>query len=253
MTDLAPRPRTATELVDAAFQVYRRDPMHFLFVTAMAYVPWLIIRLVFRIGIDPNELTVSSWMVLGLGSLLVYGIVSGAVTRVAHDVYLSETSDPAVALRDIMARLPALILATLGKLVVVVLAAVFLILPALYPLAAYFATSQAVVLERLGAADSLKRSSGLSKGLKGHILKTILLLFIINIAVTFGTGFPIAMIGNHVVDQVVSTAVTILVYPLFGITETLLYYDARIRKEGFDVELLAAMPAQDARPAGASF
>ena len=253
MNDLAPRPRTATELVDAAFQVYRRDPVHFVFVTAVAYVPWLIIRLVLGIGLDPSQMTVTSAAIMTIGSLLAYGIVSGAVTRVAHDVYLTESADAAIALRDIMARLPSLILATLAKLFLVVGAAVFLILPALFPLAAYFATAQTVVLERRGPLDALRRSSQLSKGLKRHILKTILLLFIINIAVSLGTGFPIAMVGNHVLDEVASTAVAILVYPLFGITETLLYYDARIRKEGFDVELLAAMPAHDARPAGAPF
>jgi hypothetical protein len=251
MTDLAPRPRTATELVDAAFQVYRRDPMHFVFVTAVTYVPWLVIRLVLGIGLDPTQLTLTSAAIMSIGSLLAYGIVSGAITRIAHDVYLTESADPVVALRDMVARLPALILATLAKLFLVVGAALFLIFPALYPLAAYFASAQAVVLERRGPIDALGRSSHLSKGLKGHILKTILLLFIINIAVSIGTGFPIAMIGNHVLEEVASTTIAILVYPLFGITETLLYYDARIRKEGFDVELLAAMPASEARPAGA--
>jgi hypothetical protein len=253
MSDLAPRPRTATELVDAAFQVYRRDPMHFLLVTAVAYVPWMVIRLLFGIRIDPERMSVSSAAVITLGSLLAYGVVSGTVTRVAHDVYLDGTADAAKALRDVLVRLPALIAATLAKLLLVVGAAVFLILPALYPLAAYFAVSQSVVLENRGVVDSLRRSSHLSRDLKRHILKTILLLFIINIAVSVGTGLPMAMVENHLLDEVVSTAVTILVYPLFGITETLLYYDARIRKEGFDVELLAAMPASGARAAGASF
>jgi hypothetical protein len=249
MSDLAPRPRSATELVDAAFQVYRRDPMQFLLVTAVTYVPWMVLRLVLGISLDPDRMSVSSAAIISLGSLLAYGIVSGAVTRVAHDVYLSGTADATAALRDIILRLPTLLVATVAKLVAVVGAALFLILPALYPLAAYFAVAQAVVLERRGVADAMRRSSQLARDLKGHILKTILLLFIINVAVSIGTGLPVAMADNHVLDEVVSTTVAILVYPLFGITETLLYYDARIRKEGFDVELLAAAPPS---PAGAS-
>jgi hypothetical protein len=249
MSDLAPRPRSATELVDAAFQVYRRDPMQFLLVTAVTYVPWMVLRLVLGISLDPDRMSVSSAAIISLGSLLAYGIVSGAVTRVAHEVYLSGTADATAALRDIILRLPTLLVATVAKLVAVVGAALFLILPALYPLAAYFAVAQAVVLERRGVVDAMRRSSQLARDLKGHILKTILLLFIINVAVSIGTGLPVAMADNHVLDEVVSTTVAILVYPLFGITETLLYYDARIRKEGFDVELLAAAPPS---PAGAS-
>jgi hypothetical protein len=251
MTDLAPRPRSATELVDAAFQVYRRDPMHFVLVTALVYVPWLVIRLVFGITVDPENPTLRSGALMGFGSLLAYGLVTGAVTRVAHDVYLGEIPDATAALRDILARLPTLLVATVAKMAIIVAAAILLILPALYPLAAYFSVAQIVVLEKRGATAALGRSSQLSRDLKGHILKTILLLFIINIAVTVGTALPIGMLENHLVDEIVSTVVVILVYPLFGITETLLYYDARIRKEGFDVELLASMPARDARPAGA--
>jgi hypothetical protein len=249
MSDLAPRPRTATELVDAAFQVYRRDPMQFLLVTAVAYVPWMVLRLLLGISMDPNRMSMTSAAVISVGSLLAYGLVSGAVTRVAHEVYLSGTADATTALRDIIVRLPVLIIATLAKVFVIVGAALFLILPALYPLAAYFAVAQTVILERRGVVDAMRRSSQLSRDLKGHILKTILLLFIINVAVSIGTGLPVAMANNHVLDEVVSTTVAILVYPLFGITETLLYYDARIRKEGFDVELLAAAPPS---PAGAS-
>jgi hypothetical protein len=42
-----------------------------------------------------------------------------------------------------------------------------------------------------------------------------------------------------VVTNVALTAVHVVIYPFFGIAETLLYYDIRIRKEGFDVEYLA--------------
>ena len=39
--------------------------------------------------------------------------------------------------------------------------------------------------------------------------------------------------------SVLATALTIVVYPILGITETVLYFDTRIRNEGFDVEYLA--------------
>ena len=43
MSDIALRPRSPTELVDAAFQLYRRDPLPFITGLASVYVPWLLI------------------------------------------------------------------------------------------------------------------------------------------------------------------------------------------------------------------
>ena len=50
----------------------------------------------------------------------------------------------------------------------------------------------------------------------------------------------------------VSTAVSVVLYPLLALTETLLYYDARIRKEGFDVEYLARGDTSSAAPESAA-
>jgi len=46
--------------------------------------------------------------------------------------------------------------------------------------------------------------------------------------------------------------VAVVLYPLFALSETLLYYDARIRKEGFDVEYLAATQPNADAPRGAT-
>ena len=54
MADLGLRPRSATELVDAAFQVYRRAPLQFMVALAVVYVPWLVLQLVFGVELDPN-------------------------------------------------------------------------------------------------------------------------------------------------------------------------------------------------------
>jgi len=42
-----------------------------------------------------------------------------------------------------------------------------------------------------------------------------------------------------VIPQVVQTVFVILFYPIFGISEMLIYYDLRVRNEGYDVEMLA--------------
>ena len=239
MTDLALRPRSATELVDAAFQVFRRDPMQFIVATAAIYVPWLVIRLVFDVGISTGFPTAQQGAVVALAGLIVYAVVGGVVTVVASDVYLGAPADAARALRLTATRFIPLLGASVVTLACIVIGAIFFLFPALYPLARFFAIRQAIMLEGASAGDALGRSSQLSMGVKGHILGTLLLVLLVTTALSFGAGLLAQLIPSHVVLNVLLTAVSVVLYPFFGITETLLYYDIRIRKEGFDVEYLA--------------
>ena len=43
--------------------------------------------------------------------------------------------------------------------------------------------------------------------------------------------------------EVVTSLLSILIYPFFYVVLTVLYYDLRVRKEGFDLELLASQMA----------
>ena len=45
--------------------------------------------------------------------------------------------------------------------------------------------------------------------------------------------------GSQVITTLLSTIVTIVIYPVIALTEMVLYYDARIRSEGFDLERMA--------------
>ena len=74
---------------------------------------------------------------------------------------------------------------------------------------------------------------------KLHILFTTLLAFLIFIVVYFAIVIVAAATGSVVISTVLTVAASILAYPLFAITEMLLYYDARVRNEGFDIEMMA--------------
>jgi hypothetical protein len=239
MNDLALRPRSPTELVDAAFQVFRRDPVQFIVATAAVYVPWLVVRLVLDLGVSTDLPTGRNAMWALLAALIVYAIVGGVVAVVASDVYLGQPADAVRALRVAFTRIVTLLATGIITLFAIFVAALFFLLPALYPLAAFFAVRQAVVLEGGGTIAAIERSSRLSAGVKRHVLNTLLLILLLTGAVSFGIGLLAGLIPSRVLMNVVVTAAHVILYPFFGITETLLYYDIRIRKEGFDVEYLA--------------
>ena len=97
-----------------------------------------------------------------------------------------------------------------------------------------------VVVERLGPIAALKRSWALTKGNGwrgvGFYLITVLVAFILGI--TFG-GISSAFGLSYVLQQVFTAVVTVIVTPFTLIAYTLYYFDLRIRRENFDLEMLA--------------
>jgi hypothetical protein len=107
-------------------------------------------------------------------------------------------------------------------------------------LARYFGVLPAIVLEGKGPVESFHRSRDLSKDYKWRILGTVVLAFLM-FAIVIGTLQ--ALVGLLPVPQtarlLLNAVAQLFVQPIVTIVLTLLYYDQRIRKEGFDLELLA--------------
>jgi hypothetical protein len=251
MNDLDLRPRSSTEIVDAAFQLFRRNPAQLILAAALVYVPWLVIRLVFDLGISDPLMGPNKMVAFLAGSLVVYAIVGGVASILASDIYLGHDPDVAAAFRLTGSRFAALVVTGLIRAVLIGVGIVLFLLPGLYALGRFFAVTQSVMLENKGVGGALSRSSALSVQLKRHIVNTILLIALVSIAINVGVALLSSVFQSKVITNVVATAVAVVVYPLFGLTETLLYYDARIRKEGFDVEYLAradpsAAPSENA-------
>jgi hypothetical protein len=240
MTDIGLRPRSATELVDAAFQVFRRAPVHFIVAAAVVYVPWLVIQLVFNLQIQRDSLPGFDVLAANaIAGLVAYVILGGAIAVIARDVYLDRTPDVAAAYKVVGKRIVSIVIASFSVLIMLMIGLILFILPVLYPLSRFFAVRQAVVLEGLGPGRALARSSALSAGVKGHILGTILLAGLLTIAIAIGAGLAGGLIPSTVAQRIVETIVGVCIRPFFSIVETLLYYDIRIRKEAFDIEYMA--------------
>jgi hypothetical protein len=241
MSDTRLRARTATEIVDAAFQLLRRDALQYIVVASLAYAPMLILQLVV-FGVDPEQQvlmfsTGAGWLLL-LGYWLSFALMSAVTIRMSAEVYHGRRPDAAAVLRDVLPRVPAIMIATMIKYFLMVIGFIFLIFPSLYVAARYFGVTQAVVLEGHGPFGAMGRSARLSKGRKWHILGALLLVFIIVMVGTFAAVVIGALTQSDVLATVLSTVATVVVYPLFAITEMLLFYDTRIRAEGYDIEVM---------------
>jgi hypothetical protein len=250
------RPRSPSEIVDAAFQILRAHYGQFVTCSAIAYTPLLLLRLLV-VG-DPTRFlqagpdtvatgaAISSMALAFLGGWLTFALMSAVLLVCASQAYLGEPVDVGTAVRRALPRLPHVLVAAVLRFVAMLLGFIVMIFPVLWVVALLFAVTPIIVLERAGLWTAFRRSASLSRGRKWHILSTLGLVAIIYYVLVFGFSLLAALFGNFVVATVMSAVVTVLVYPVVAITETLLYYDARIQSEGLDIELMTG--ALDASP-----
>ena len=114
-----------------------------------------------------------------------------------------------------------------------------------------------VVVEKMGPIAALGRAWKLSGGNRWRIFGIQVLLFILNLVLSlliggiFGglaaaggqSSTPGQLGGSSVVQSIVNLASTIIWAPVEWIAFTVLYYDLRVRKEAFDLQLAAeALP-----------
>src|SRR5215212_5581400 len=101
------RPRSPSELVDAAFQILRAHYPQFVMCSALAYLPWLVVQLVWYS--DPARLATIAPAVsvaFGLGIWLVFALMGAVLVVCASQAYLGERVDVGDALRRTLPRLP---------------------------------------------------------------------------------------------------------------------------------------------------
>lgn len=273
MSDLRLRARSVTEIVDAAFQLYRRDALEYILVTAVAYAPVLVAQLVLlrgitAIGTPRLAVTGTVTLIVALVNVVVYALMTAVLSRFASDVYLGKPSGLREVVMSVFRLVPAVILATFGVGLTIVLGFLpaiiggvsglgllvglgvpFAMVWVFYVIARYFAVVQVIVLEQPDVVRAFSRSSSLSRGRKGHILLTLFLVVLIFIVLSFAVTMVGQIVSSLAASLVLQTLYTVVAYPLIGITQVILYYDARIRAEGFDIEVMAG--ALDADPSSA--
>ena len=264
MSDLRLRARSVTEIVDAAFQLYRRDALEYVLVTAIAYAPLVVAQLLLMRGLLLGSSSVLSgampaWSVLGAGIVGIFGyaLMSAVLIRFSSDVYLDRPTGLNSVVRAVLPLVPRLIGATIVFGLVLALAFIPVIVGTItsitplivvgvllsmawpfYAMARFFAIFQTIVLENRGIVTAFSRSSVLSQNRKGHILLTMLLVIIIFFMVSLAVTLVAQLFGTIAGSVILQGLYTVVAYPLIGITQMILYYDTRIRAEGFDIEVM---------------
>ena len=270
------QPMGFSDILDSMFSLYRRHFRLFLSISAVyfaiAVISDLLIGSAAMSVANSGELVsfilIFSVLLLIEWAVIVY--VIGALVFGSAQVFLGVHVNPGAAFRQAKRRiLPYFGCNLLYGLVVVLLTITLIGIPfALFFGFRWVFCSLAAVFEEHSAVRALKRSSELVKGgwwrVFGMIIGIFLLVFIVQSILQFsilfvlglsqtmgGDAEPLEMLRQIFVPQLstradlighgirsfVSNAIAILLLPVGVIGATLVYFDRRIRKEGFDIEM----------------
>lgn len=241
MTDMY-RPRRATEIVDAAVQLYKRHLRTLVTISAVVHVPLLLLR---TIAVSAYGSTADgspanwgvSWalsMLDGLGFLLV----SAALTVAADEAYMGSAPTIRASFSRGGSRFGAFFVATFLSSIAFLFGIVLLIFGAFYFLAKYGLSPTIAVLESRNGVDAMGRASKLSEERKRHVLAAIGAVWLIFFAVMIAAAAVSALVPITSAYLLFGTMVSLFVYPLVPVALVITYYDLRIRAEGYDIELL---------------
>jgi len=127
-----------------------------------------------------------------------------------------------------------------------VLAGLLALVGTFYLGASWLVAPVVVVLEKAGPMSALRRAWRLSEGNRWRIIGIQALLVILNVVLSvllgglFAIGAQSGQPGiGSVLQSLVNLASTIVWAPVEWIAFTVLYYDLRVRKEAFDLQLAA--------------
>jgi glycerophosphoryl diester phosphodiesterase family protein len=270
MATSALRPLSLGELLDRTFFLFRKHFLLFVGITAVPHLLLLAFQLI-NVAFRPPGLgfsiTSSLWSVaISLLFIPVFATSQGATVIAVSKVHLGRQTTVSESLSSIKGRIVGLSLIMLGVGIGLGIAFLLLLIPGIILGLMWALWLPVAVLEDTGLVDSTSRSAELTKGSRGRIFVICFLLIVLVYIVYVLWEVPIlALLGIFhrgynplagpprwflIAMPIGSFLTSCLVSPLLTIALTVTYYDQRVRKEGFDLQLM--MSTLDAPQSGAT-
>jgi hypothetical protein len=261
MTTLALRPLSTGEILDHAFGLFRHEFATLVTVSAICSgVPVLVSLWAQAEGGLIGALGLS--LLALLLSMVGNAIATGASTFIVSGGYLGHELSAAAALRRAVPLLVPLVTCSFGFTLLLGFGFILLLVPGFIVLAGCVLCYTALVVEGLPAGKAIGRSWELTRDHRWRMLGLLgvfaVVVLIPGMAIGAGTamfsdrgatfavmqqgGLPASML----ISSVLSALVRIILYPFLYCILVTTYYDLRVRKEGFDLELLAGALTPDA-------
>lgn len=276
------RPQGVLELLDHSFRLYRDNFAIVVGLISVIFIPSQIVLLLVTGPISVELGTVmAKWQsqaqtspdpallkqMVGLfGTLflvsaffgaVVFPLATGALTRAVSRRLLGQQ----ISLRDCYVYIFRNFGRYIGTLMLngmaIGLGTMVCVVPGLLMAVWFVFTSTVVVVEGIGGTAAMGRSKQLSIGQAGRIVGMFVLMILtsgmIGAGVSAMSTFAVKRVAleplqEFMAQQALQDVIQLLLTPFYAIGWVLLYYDIRVRNEGFDLEVRLASAEAAARP-----
>lgn len=261
------RPMTLGEVLDRTFTLYRE---RFLLFAGISALPYLVL-MIFKFGVlmfqranltngaprDPGQAIgfLGSLVLSLLGTLfltfILVGIAQSATIWSVSELYLGRETSVGSAYAYSKARVLVVLATLLLAGLATGVAFLFLIIPGIYVACRLAVAIPVVIVERESPTTAMERSWQLTEGHVGQMFLLLVLVWVISYAVgmlfqlpVFFFAFTAAMakqqvsVGVTAYSYVAEFVAQVLAGPVGTISASLMYYNLRVQKEGFDIQHL---------------
>ena len=253
------------EILDATLKIYRNNWKTLLAIVAIVMVPYIFLQAIVVDITTPdfpdfdvrNPASLESFQqdvgffggTLG-GALLtlilafiITPFVTGAVAKATADIYLGGDPEVGSTYSFALSKLGSLLLVSILYGLAVIGGFILLIIPGIYFAVKFIFSTTTVVVEGRSGTDALKRSGALVKDYFWKVLGTYLLaailVGIIGGLLGYIIGLGLGFLPDWLAGAVAQSITQVLTTPFLTMVIVLLYFDLRIRKEAFDLSLMA--------------
>jgi hypothetical protein len=272
MADLDLRPLSLGEILDRTFSLYRRNFLLFIGITAIPQLMVLASNLAQTLWKGSVASKAAPGQMIAMGATLVivgliiyfvaYLFAHGATVYAVSDLYLGRSTSIGASLRRMQGQAGILFGVLLLNGLATLAGFILLIIPGFYVACRLITSVPAALLEQLGPSESLSRSFALTRDNAGRAFVIYFLYF------ALFYGFFLLLVGPFLfamalsvknpgmlrtwqaLSQFGSFFATTLVTPFFTIATAVFYYDLRVRKEAFDLQMMMN-PNESVAPAAA--
>ena len=241
------RPLSVGEILDVSFSVYRQ---HFATLGTVAIIcsglPVLLSLYIESAGGLLANLSLAA--VYYIVFTVLSSIATAATVFIVSESYLGRPLSAVGALRRAAPLVGNLIVCSLLFAIIIGFGFLFFLLPGLVLLCGLLLAFPSLVLEPGNSpTGALSRSWFLTRGSRWRmfgLLVTLILLLYVPVIALGAIATLVLPSGQDSATGVLTLAlvgvIQMILYPLFYCVLTVAYYDLRVRKEGFDLEVLAS-------------
>jgi Membrane domain of glycerophosphoryl diester phosphodiesterase len=261
------RPLSVGEILDAGFRLFRHRFGTLVACVVVPVVPLTILGTIVTASTDPNAYDVNA-PATETGTALAGFLISlvlqsaGAALAVAacfkaiSAAYLGERANWADSLGYAVRRFIPLMAVYILVVLITIPGFILLLIPGIWLSIKLCMSFPAVIFERANPFRAIGRSWKLTRHNWWRVFGTLVVVFLIALVVNFALTAILGAVaaGSDTISELafalLATIITLitymLTYPLWAAVMTVIYYDLRVRNEGFDLQLLAQGVGADA-------